>query len=73
MASQTSPIKALGQIENLSFYRQEGCYRARRKTGVDTKRYYHDPSYANTRASLGQVWKGQYPGFPGVPLRAAWL
>jgi len=54
MASQTSPIKALGQIENLSFYRQKGCYRARRKTGVDTKRYYHDPAYANTRASSGR-------------------
>lgn len=73
MARQTSLIKALGRVDNLSFYRQEGSYRARRKTGVDTKRYFHDPAYANTRASsrrfgrastlVSLVYRYVLPGF----------
>jgi hypothetical protein len=73
MAKQTSSIKAVGRVDNLSFYRQEGGYRARRKTGVDTKRYHNDPAYANTRASSGRfgrastllslVYRYVLPGF----------
>ena len=73
MARQTSLIKALGRVDNLSFYEQEGSYRARRKTGVDSKRYLNDPAYANTRASSGRfgrastlvslVYRYVLPGF----------
>ena len=54
MAKQTSLIKAVGTVEGLNFYKEKGEYRARAKTGVDTKRYLNDDAFANTRASSGR-------------------
>ena len=54
MAKQTSPIKAVGTVEKLNFYKEKGEYRARAKTGVDTERYLNDAAFANSRASSGR-------------------
>jgi len=54
MAKQTSSIKAVGTVDELNFYEEEGEYRARAKTGVDSERFNTDDAFANSRASSGR-------------------
>lgn len=58
MARQTSIIKAVGTVDEVNFYKQEGTYRARAKTGVDSKRYKTDKAFAGSRASSGRFGRG---------------
>jgi len=51
MPNQTSSIKAIGTIDDVSFYEEKGEYRARAKTGVDTHRFKTDKAFAPSRAS----------------------
>jgi len=58
MAKQTGSIKAVGTVDDLSFYEEQGEYRARGKTGVDTERFNTDEAFANSRASSGRFGWG---------------
>jgi len=58
MAKQTSSIKAVGTVDELNFYEEQGEYRARGKTGVDTERFNTDEAFANSRASSGRFGWG---------------
>jgi hypothetical protein len=51
MPKQTSSIKAVGTVEDVSFYEEDGDYRARAKTGVDTHRFKTDKAFGPSRAS----------------------
>jgi hypothetical protein len=51
MPKQTSSIKAIGTVEEVSFYEEDGDYRARAKTGVDTHRFKTDKAFGPSRAS----------------------
>ncbi|MCO4293801.1 hypothetical protein NF867_13095 [Solitalea sp. MAHUQ-68] len=49
MTKQHGLIKLEGTIEDISFYKRNGTYCARRKGGVSGNRIARDPSYARTR------------------------
>jgi hypothetical protein len=51
MAKQKSSIKAAGTVDDVSYYKEKGEYRARAKTGVDTGRFKTDIAFAPSRAS----------------------
>ena len=78
MARQTGSIKAVGTVNNVSFYQQEGAYLARRKTGVDKKRFLTESAFKGSRASSSRfgnantLWSLVYryvlPSFKGRKL-----
>jgi hypothetical protein len=58
MPRQISSIKAIGTVDGINFYQEEGDYLAREKPGVDTKRFYKDDAFAGSRASSNRFGRG---------------
>jgi len=54
MAYQKGNIKLEGQLGDLTFYKQNGTYRARAKKGVDAKRIATDPKFERTRENSSE-------------------
>ncbi len=61
MARVTGNIKLEGTIDNITFYRMEGRYLARRKAGVTGKEFRNSPAFRRSRVSsdaFGRASKG---------------
>ena len=58
MPRQISSIKAIGTVDGINFYQEGDDYLAREKPGVDTKRFYTDDAFANSRASSSRFGRG---------------
>lgn len=54
MAYQKGDIKLEGQLGDLTFYKQNGSYRARVKKGLDPKRIATDPRFERTRENSSE-------------------
>ena len=54
MAKQDSIITLVGTLGNLSFYKRDGEYRVRLKSGVSKERILKDPKFARTRENMTQ-------------------
>lgn len=54
MGRQESVVQFSGSIGNLSFYKTEDGYLARKKGGVTAKRIKNDPAYARTRENIAE-------------------
>lgn len=49
MAKATSFIKIEGSLENLTFYKMDGVYYVKRKSGVSKERIHSEPNFIRTR------------------------
>ncbi|MEL7585416.1 MAG: hypothetical protein AAGU19_01800 [Prolixibacteraceae bacterium] len=61
MARVTGNIKLEGTIDNITFYKMEGRYLARRKAGVTGKEFRNSPAFRRSRISsdaFGRASKG---------------
>ena len=54
MGRQDSVIQLTGGVGNLSFYKTQDGYMARKKTGVSGKRIKSDPAFARTRENIAE-------------------
>lgn len=68
MGRQESVIQFSGSIGNLSFYKTEDGYLARKKGGVTGNRIKNDPAYARTRENMAEFTRA---GRAAKLLRAA--
>jgi hypothetical protein len=51
MAKQAGPIYPTGTIDDITFYKMEGEYLARKKSSLDRKQFRTDPRFARSRKS----------------------
>ncbi len=51
MARQAGPIFFTGTLDDITFYKMEGLYYARKKSSLDKKRFRTDPRFKRSRAS----------------------
>ena len=54
MGRQDSVVQLTGAVGNLSFYKTQDGYMARKKTGVTAKRIKSDPAFARTRENIAE-------------------
>jgi hypothetical protein len=54
MGRQDSVVQLTGGVGNLSFYKTQDGYLARKKTGVSAKRIKSDPAFARTRENIAE-------------------
>lgn len=77
MGRQDSVVQLTGAVGNLSFYKTQDGYMARKKTGVSAKRIKSDPAFARTRENIaeftrsGQAAKLLRSAFGTLPHSAA--
>ena len=51
MAKQAGPLYFTGSIDDITFYKMDGQYYARKKSSLDRKRFRTDPRFKRSRAS----------------------
>jgi hypothetical protein len=54
MARQAGPIYFTGTIDDITFYKMEGTYFARKKSSLDRKQFRTDPRFARSRKSAAK-------------------
>ena len=54
MGRQDGVVQLTGGVGNLSFYKTQDGYMARKKTGVSAKRIKSDPAFARTRENIAE-------------------
>ncbi len=52
MARQIGPIKVSGTLDDLTFYKMDGEYLARKKTSLNKKRVMKDAAFENSRKAM---------------------
>jgi hypothetical protein len=52
MARQLGPVKVNGSLDNLTFYKMDGEYFARKKTSLNKKRVMKDAAFENSRKAM---------------------
>jgi hypothetical protein len=58
MAKQIGEIKIVGTFADITFYKMDGQYYARKKTSLTGKRVKRDPKFARTMASARRLGRG---------------
>jgi hypothetical protein len=54
MAKQAGPLYLLGTIDDITFYKMEGQYFARKKSSLNKKRFRTDPHFKRSRVAAGR-------------------